>query len=181
MPESRPSVELSGRYVTLRSFTEQDLTDQYISWLNDPFVVRWSNQRFVRHDRASCQRFLNSFARGPNKFFSIRESASGLALGTATAYLSPHHGTADAGILLGERGFWGKGLGQDAWNTLIGWLSARPDLRKLTAGTLACNRPMVRLMERSGMTLEAVRRRHEVVDGREVDILLYAKFLRDAA
>lgn len=181
MHASHLHIELAGRRVTLRSFEPTDLTAQYIAWLNDPQVVRWSNQRFARHDRASCERFLGSFDHGPNHFLSIRESASGLALGTATAYVSPHHGTADAGILLGERSFWGKGLGQDAWDTLIGWLSAQPTLRKISAGTLACNLPMLRLMERSGMALEGIRRRQEIVEGREEDILLYAKFPRDAA
>lgn len=181
MPTSDAFVELAGQRVVLRTFVTADLTDQYISWLNDPQTMRWSNQRFRHHDRASCELFLAHFAQGPSHFLSIRESMTGFALGTATAYVSLPHGTADAGILLGERSFWGLGYGQDAWNTLLEWLSAQPKIRKITAGTLACNKPMVRLIEKSGMQLEGTRRSQEIVEGNEEDILLYARFRRDTA
>ena len=46
----------------------------------------------------------------------------------------------------------------------------------MTAGTLACNLGMRRLMERSGMQLEAVRREQEIVEGRAEDLLYYARF-----
>ncbi|MCC6247256.1 MAG: hypothetical protein IT499_05810, partial [Rubrivivax sp.] len=36
---------LRGRRVRLRPFTAADITDAYIGWLNDPEVVRYSNQR----------------------------------------------------------------------------------------------------------------------------------------
>ena len=52
MPTSDAFVELSGQRVVLRTFVPADLTDQYISWLNDPQTMRWSNQRFLHHDRA---------------------------------------------------------------------------------------------------------------------------------
>jgi ribosomal-protein-alanine N-acetyltransferase len=52
-------------------------------------------------------------------------------------------------------------------------------MRKVTAGTLDCNGAMLRLMEKSGMHHEGSRRRQEIVDGREHDILYFARF-RDA-
>ena len=78
--------------------------------------------------------------------------------------------------MIGDKTVWGLGYGQDAWNTLAKWLLARGDIRKLTAGTLACNYGMIKVMERSGMTLEAVRKAQEIVEGHPVDILYYAKF-----
>ena len=49
-------------------------------------------------------------------------------------------------------------------------------LRKVTAGTMACNLGMVKLMEKCGMTLEATRKAHEMLDGQAVDLLYFAKF-----
>lgn len=167
---------LQGRQVALAPFTAEDITARYISWLNDPRVVRFSNQRFRRHDRASCESYLASFAGTANRFFSIRRLSSGEAIGTATAYVSQHHATVDAGILIGDPSVWGRGLGQDAWDTLTSWCMAQPGMRKLTAGTLDCNTGMIRLMERSGMELEAVRRAQELVDGQPHDLLYYARF-----
>lgn len=168
--------ELAGERVILCPFRSADVTEAYIGWLNDPEVTRYSNQRFRAHDRASCEAYLASFDGGDNLFVSIRDRASGAAIGTMTAYRNPHHGTCDVGIMIGERAKWGGGYGQEAWNLLVSWLLVEGGVRKLTAGCLAPNRGMVKLMERSGMHREAVRERQEIVDGKPEDIVLYARF-----
>jgi RimJ/RimL family protein N-acetyltransferase len=173
------ALPLHGDLVDLCLFRDVDITEVYLSWLNDPEVTRFSNQRFRRHDRACCERYLASFQGSDNLLLSIRRRDSGQAIGTMTLYYSPHHGTADVGILIGERTMWGNGYGQDAWNTVIQWLVAHESVRKITAGTLACNHGMVRVMERSGMALEAIRKNQEIVAGEAVDILYYAKFHAD--
>lgn len=160
----------------LRPFTEADITDQYICWLNDPSVVQFSNQRFVSHDHASSLRYLRSFAGTDNLFLVVLRTDTDQPIGTLTAYISRHHGTADVGILIGDTTVWGRGYGQDAWNTLTDWLIGHTQIRKLTAGTLACNRGMLRLMERSGMTLEAVRKAQEIIKGHPEDVMYFAKF-----
>ncbi|WP_439567624.1 GNAT family N-acetyltransferase [Sphingopyxis sp.] len=167
---------LEGRLVWLRPFGPDDITDDYIGWLNDPRVVRFSNQRFRAHDRASCEAYLASFAGTPNFFVSVHERAGDRAIGTMTAYVNPRHQTVDVGIMIGEPDRWGGGYGQDAWSTLTDWLIAQPEVRKLTAGTLACNQAMVRLMERSHMRHEATRKAQELVDGAPQDIVYYARF-----
>lgn len=167
---------LRGENVLLKTFTISDITETYVSWLNDPNVVMFSNQRFLKHDRSSCLRYQASFDRTGNLFMGIYSLLHGRLIGTLTAYVAGCHGTVDVGILIGDRSVWGMGLGQDAWNTMTNWLLARKDIRKLTAGTLACNFSMIKLMERSGMSLEAVRKAQEIVEGHPKDILYYAKF-----
>lgn len=167
---------LRGDKILLRPFTAFDIDDAYIGWLNDPDVVRFSNQRFLRHDRESCLHYLASFEGTANLFMSACRLTDDRPIGTLTAYVSGHHGTVDVGIMIGDKSVWGVGYGQDAWDTLANWLLGREDIRKLTAGTLACNYGMIKLMERSGMRLEAVRKAQEIVEGRPVDILYYAKF-----
>jgi len=167
---------LRGGLVLLRPFNEADIDARYIGWLNDPDVVRFSNQRFKTHDQASSSRYFASFEGTDNLFISIRDISSDAPLGTMTAYISRHHGTVDVGIMIGEKCVWGSGYGQDAWNTLAKWLFRRGDIRKLTAGTMRNNQGMIKLMERSGMHLEATRRKQELLGTEAVDILYYAKF-----
>ncbi len=166
---------LSDGKVTLRAFTQADIAPAYLGWLNDPEVTRFSSQRFRQHTPESCEQYLASFAGTPNLFLSIRDAADDIPIGTMTAYRNPHHGLADIGIMVGERSRWGGGYGQAAWDLLSDWLLAN-GTRKLTGGTLAGNRGMVRIFERSGMHLEATRKDHEIVDGAPMDIVLYARF-----
>ena len=91
-----------------------------------------------------------------------------------TAYISEHHQTADIGILLGNRDYWGKGIGFDAWATLVKWASA--NFRKVSAGAVAVNKPMIALMEKSGMEFEGLKKHHEIVNDCPTDVLFYGKF-----
>lgn len=169
-------MRLEGRLVELRPFGATDITPAYVGWLNDPEVVRFSNQRFTVHTARSCGNYLAGFAGSPNHFLAIVRRDSGETIGTMTAYISPPHGTADMGILVGDKLVWGGGFGLDAWCTLLGWLLAEAGLRKVTAGTLACNEPMLRLVRKSGMYQEATRAAQEIVGGAEQDILYFARF-----
>jgi RimJ/RimL family protein N-acetyltransferase len=183
MPATPLPALLQGPRVRLRPFTAADITEAYIGWLNDPEVVRYSNQRFVHHTRQSCERYFAGFEGSANLFVSLRVAASGgapdgaeHAVGTLTAYRCLPHGTADVGILLGERAVWGQGIGLEAWKLFTDWLLATPGLRKVTAGTLSVNRSMLAVAELSGMRREAVRRCQEMVEGQPADILYFARF-----
>ena len=167
---------LHGKKVSLRPFVEGDIQESYLDWLNDAMVVQFSNQRFIHHDYENASRYLASFEGTKNIFMSVRLLSSDQPIGTMTAYLSPHHGTVDVGIMLGDKTCWGRGYGQDAWNTMTDCLLQQQGIRKLTAGTSARNRGMLCLMERSGMELECRRREHEIVDGIPTDVLYFAKF-----
>lgn len=175
-PKLFPESGLAGESVLLKRFEAADISPEYLAWLNDPQVVRFSNQRFCRHDESSAISYLASFEGGNNLFLGIRRKNDSRLVGTLTAYISVNHETADVGILIGDPSVWGSGVGSDAWSTLQNWLFSVLNIRKLTAGTMACNIGMLRIFERSGMHLEATRKDQELIEGRAIDILYYAKF-----
>ena len=174
-----PADGLAGQRVHLRRFLVSDITPRYLGWLHDAETMRFSNQRFRRHDGHSARAHLESFVGSPNLFLAICDRASGESLGTMTAYASVPHATVDVGILVGERARWGQGLGSEAWCLLFDWLLGEAGVRKLTAGCAAGNHGMLRLMDAAGMQHEATRRAQEIIDGEPHDLVYYARF-RDA-
>jgi RimJ/RimL family protein N-acetyltransferase len=165
----------------LRPFEAADINTTYLSWLNDPQVTRFSNQRFSRHSVEDCEAYLASFAGSSNSFLLIEQLEDQRPIGTATAYRSVQHGTADIGLMVGERHCWGQGYGREAWKAVLEALLAEKGIRKVTGGTARINKAMVQIMEQSGMQLEAVRARHELIEGQPVDILYYARFAEKTA
>ena len=133
------SMQLTSARLVLAPFTAGDISPLYVGWLNDPEVVRYSNQRFRRHDLESSEAYLRSFAGGPNQFWSIRLAADRSMIGTMTAYIAPQHGTADMGLLVGQRSVWGQGYGYEAWQRLMDHLLGEQALRKITAGAASGN------------------------------------------
>ncbi len=170
---------LAGERVLVRPFTFGDISEAYLGWLRDPAVVRFSSQRLRIHTLESCQAYLASFSESTNHFLAICDRTSGSMLGTLTVYRSVPHGTADIGIMVGERQTWGKGIGAEAFCLVLSALKASGAIRKVTAGTLAVNQGMVRIMEKAGMRHEATRHAQEMLDGTPVDVVYYATFSHD--
>ena len=167
-----------GDLVLLRPFTAGDISEAYLGWLRDPEVVRFSNQRFHDHTLETCQTYLASFESSANNFLAICDRQSGTMLGTLTVYRSLPHGTADIGMMVGARQAWGKGIGFEAFCLVLSALKAG-GVRKVSAGTLAVNRGMLRIMEKAGMYHDATRRAQELLDGEPIDVVYYAAFPND--
>jgi len=168
--------KLEGSLVELSLFTQSDITQEYISWLNDFNVVKFSNQRFIKHDFDSCQNYLSTFENNDNLFILIRTKKDKKAIGTMTAYYNKQHRVVDFGILIGDISEWGNGYGQDAWNSLISWANEVNNIRKITAGTVSTNFGMLKIIKKSGMILEATKKRHEIVENKEVDVHYFCMF-----
>ncbi len=165
----------------IRPFEAVDINENYLTWLNDPEVTRYSNQRFREHTAESCEAYLASFVKSNNSFLLIEQRKHKRPIGTATVYRNIPHGTADIGLMVGERHCWGQGYGQEAWQALLQALFKEAGMRKVTGGTARPNHAMLRIMEQSGMKLEAVRLRQELIEGQPVDILYYSCFAEPTA
>lgn len=153
-------------------FEEAHLTPRYVGWLNDPDVVRYSEQRHHTHTLASCHDYQQSFNNTPHQFWAIVAHDPNIGhIGNINAYVDIENGTADVGILIGERAVWGQGYGSEAWQAVCCHLLQDCGLRKVTAGTLSVNHGMVNVMRRAGMTEETQNRRQLMFEGWLTDVV----------
>lgn len=166
---------LIGKRLNLNLFKSEDISQAYLCWLNDRFLMRYSNQRFLTHTFESCLAYQKSFENSENLFLAIKVNECNDLIGTMTAYVSPHHQTVDLGLMIGNEKFLGKGYGLEAWRLLSEAL-LNNGCRKITAGAAIVNYSMIEIMKKSGMNLESIRSRQELINGEEVDICYYAKF-----
>jgi RimJ/RimL family protein N-acetyltransferase len=170
---------LTTQRCRIEPFTRARLSERYVGWLNDPDVVRFSEQRHRRHTLISCEQYANSFADSPHYFWAIIANDDALGhIGNINAYVDEPNGTADVGILIGEKSVWGKGYGAEAWSAVCRFLLADRRLRKVTAGTTANNLGMLGIMKRCGMQEDGRRRKQIVIEGQSVD-LVYGAIFRD--
>lgn len=169
--------QLETARCVLEPFSERHLTDRYVSWLNDPDVVRYSEQRHKRHDLTSCKAYMESFAGSPHYFIAIAAKDPSLGhIGNINVYVDENNGTADIGILLGHKKIWGCGYGAEAWEAVCRYLLLDRKFRKVTAGTSANNEGMRGIMRRCSMLDDGKRQRQLVIDGQEIDVVYGALF-----
>lgn len=167
--------KLETQRLIFNPFDPKHLTTRYVSWLNDPRVVRFSELRHSQHTLESCRTYHASFARSPHHFWAI-SLKNGLHIGNITAHVDVNNCLADIGILIGDVTQWGKGYGYESWQRICDFLLKELSLRKVTGGTLSINAPMIQIMKRSGMIEDGRRNSHYIVDGDIVDMNYYCLF-----
>ena len=157
----------------LDKFTEKYVTQKYVGWLNDPVLMKYSEQRHYSHDINSCIRYVNSFKETNNLLYAVVDSNTHQHVGNINAYIDSFNQTADVGVLIGVGG---HGYGLSAWNQMLDRLfSANLSIRKVTAGTMSENKGMLRIFEKSGMSYEYTKIRHFCFKQRLVDMKVYFK------
>ena len=170
------SLQIETERLLIQPFTEAFLTPRYLGWLNDRDLVRYSEQRHREHTLESCRAYMESFEGTPHYFWALLLKKNGRHIGNLNAYVDPHNGVTDMGILIGAPEAAGQGLGKEAWAGAADYLFYEVGIRKLSAGCLSCNRAMMRLAQSVGMREDGRRQRHYLVDGEETDIVYWSVF-----
>ncbi len=173
--------KLETKRLIIKSFTEEYLSEHYVRWLNDKNTMQYSDQRFIIHTLESCRNYWESFKDSNNEFWAIlkKNGKDFQHIGNITTYADDLHKVVDISIMIGEKSARGKGLGLEAWLGMCQYLQNIKNVRKITAGTLEVNKPMLKLMEKSGMIEDGRRKHHCLYEGKEVDLIHSALFRKD--
>ncbi len=172
--------DIRTRRLLIKPFNERHLTKRYVGWLNNSELMRYSEQRHKRHTVETCRSYWQSFEETPNYFWAIEDVENGLGhIGNINAHIDINNSLADVGILIGEKEAEKKRYGTEAWIGVCNFLFQEAGIRKLTAGTLSVNLPMLKLMRYVGMIDDGVRKQHHIWEGQEVDIVHKAVFKED--
>jgi ribosomal-protein-alanine N-acetyltransferase len=149
----------SGTRVGLREIAAADVTERYVGWLNDPVTAQFLESRFALHTIESVGDFVAQQLADPAVLMlAIVELDGGAHVGNIkVGPLSPHHGTADVGLLIGERAVWGRGYGTEAIRLATQLGFERLGARKLTASCYSDNAGSAAAFRRAGWTDEGVR------------------------
>jgi len=166
--------EIHTERLILRIFTLEYLTNKYVDWLNDSEVVKYSEQRHKLHTLSTCREYYESFKNQSNLFLVILIKDNLEHVGNITVLIDKNNLVADVAILIGEKTVWGEGYGKEAFVGIMNYLLQNSVVRKVTAGTMSINKPMLAIMHSSGMVADGVRRGQFIVDGKEVDMVMTA-------
>ncbi len=170
-------VSLQTERIDIVPFSNNHITESYLSWLNDKSLMKYSEQRYYLHTKASSENYLSSFSGSPNYFWALLDRQnSGALIGSMTAYIDENNNIADIGIMLGSKRRRRSGMAFEAWCTVQQWLLNDLGIRKVTAGTLAVNKAMIAIMKKSGMIGDGVRKSHYINEGIAVDVIYMALF-----
>jgi len=148
-------VEMNSERLLLRELTEDDVTDRYLGWLRDgdamKFITAASRTKGMQDLKEYvCQRI----GRDDVLFLGIFDKESGLHIGNIKYEpVDPAEGYAVMGILIGDPGCRGKGVGTDALVTSAKWLKEHRGIRQIVLGVYEDNVAGVKSYEKAGFVV----------------------------
>ena len=109
----------------------------------------------------------------------IVESLEGVPIGIAGLIdIDRKNKTAQCYCVIGEKSFWGKGLGTEIHSVLFQWGFKKFDFQKIWAHIRTNNPAIFRVVEKLGFQIEGTLRQDTIVDGKRID-LYYIGLLQD--
>tara|TARA_B100001250_G_C19808350_1_gene794507 strand:- start:2809 stop:3309 length:501 start_codon:yes stop_codon:yes gene_type:complete len=162
--------------IELKTFNSSFITEEYVNWLNNPELMKYSENRHKKHTFKSCREYYKTFHNSTNLLYAIIDSDFNKHVGNINAYIDIDNGIADIGILVGKTK---KGYGYLAWVKMIEILFKKKNIRKITAGTMSGNIPMLKIFEKSGMVYEYTKKNQFIFCSEFMDLVGYCIFKED--
>jgi RimJ/RimL family protein N-acetyltransferase len=177
MKANHPASVSHGK-VVLRSITLEHVSDIYLSWLNDPKVTQGIITKVNQYNRDNLREYIEKAIKDESTYmFAIHDIMTELHIGNIKLYdIHLENKTCGLGLMIGDKSFWGRGVGADACNALADFAFETLKLRKIWL-TAFCNNPAaVALYQKVGFEIEGTLKQHVFVDGVYIDEYFMALF-----
>jgi RimJ/RimL family protein N-acetyltransferase len=151
-------IRIEGNRIYLRNLAETDATQEYCDWLNDPEV-----NRYLETKKASVEelkQYIIDKNNSQNCLFLGIFLKDGKHIGNLK--LEPidfknEKGT--LGILIGDKEYWGKGLGTEAVKLLVSWAFNNLKLEEVNLGVISENKAAIRVYEKAGFLIDKIEKK----------------------
>jgi [ribosomal protein S5]-alanine N-acetyltransferase len=157
---------LKNNSIYLRPFLKSDINQNYLQWLNDPEVNRYSLRRFHPYTDIDAYKYIERLNQN-EKIFSIFVN-NGVHVGNIKyGPIDWPNKNCEISILIGEKDYWNKGIASEAIYAVSKHLLFNLDMHRIGADT--CNPAFVKMVENLGWSKEGVMRERMYIDNKRMD------------
>ena len=170
-----------GESVDLRPLALSDVNERYVNWLNDAEVCKYNSHHVHPYTIELATEYVKKIrSERRDLVLAIVAKDTGKHIGNISLQnINPIDQSAEYAIVLGDRDYWGKGVGKEA-----SWLIIRHgfdalNLHRIYCGTSTENVPMQKLAAKLGFIQEGVRKEAMYKNGAFTDVIEYGLLRRD--
>jgi len=160
-----------GSRIYLRPLERDDLSEKYLGWLNDLEISRYLESGIFPYTRDELEKFYEQATTSLDQvILAIVDKERDQHIGNVK--LGPInwvHRKATFGILLGEKEFWGKGIGTEATRLMVEYGFFRLNLRRIELGVYAEHEAAMHSYEKVGFRVEGRFRESSFHEGQYKD------------
>ena len=171
-------VSLETENYRLRSLTEEDANERYLSWLNDTEVTRYLEVRFQNTSIESIRDYIKSHDNSSSFLLGVFDKMDGAHIGNFSIRCEVNHDVATVGVMIGNRDYWGQNVVLESRQAVVDFLFDKAGMAKVHGACYANNLPAIFNYKAQNYRNEGTLRSHRVSEGKRVDVVLFA-MLRD--
>jgi len=169
------NLKIKGESVYLKNLREKDATEDYCRWLNDPGVNKYLETRKVTIE--GLKKYIKEKNTADNcLFLCILDRESGKHIGNIK--LEPidfESKKAVLGILIGDKNYWGKGIGTEATKLLVDYAFNNLNIKEVNLGVISENKAAIRVYEKAGFKTTKIEKDAIDHDGKKYDKIIMSK------
>lgn len=161
----------------LKIIEETDVGENYLNWMNDYEIVKYTESRFFPHSISSLNEYVKNVNNQSNVMFAIIDKKTNNHIGNIKlGNINQFHKFADIGIIIGQKEFWNKGIGSKAIYLVVNYAFSRLNLRKVFAGIYENNIGSIKAFEKCGFKKSFVEKDKYFFEGEYIDAIIYEKY-----
>ncbi len=154
----------------LKLLSENDVAENYLSWMQDPEVVQYLECRWCAHTMESLREYVKNVCLSPNDFaFAIFINNETHIGNVKIGNINWMHRFAEIGLLIGERSFRGRGLGTEVIRRATEYAFKELNINKLVAGIYSPNVASYKAFSKAGYREVGILKNHRFYKGDFVD------------
>lgn len=151
-------MKLSNKLVKLRPIRISD-AERYVKWFSDQEVNKFVGQQTISLKQERVY-ILKSKTRKAAKVFAI-ETAAGIHIGSIGLHrIDNKNRSAEYGIIIGDKKFWGKGYGRAASDLILAYGFKSLKLNRIWLNVYKFNKRGIQLYRKLGFKREGVQREY---------------------
>ena len=166
------AVFLKGVLAVLSPMSREDYQVHYQRWINDREVVRYLVRGTQPMSVESMGRLYDAMEANPGEFeLCVRDAKSGAPIGiTGLHSIQAAARSAEFRVLLGEKDFWGRGIGREVLQLMVAYGMEMLNLNKVWLGVSTENQRALRSYLNCGFIEEGTLRQEVFRNGRYYDV-----------
>lgn len=162
---------LAGKLIYLRAIELSDVNENYLKWLNEPDVTTGLASGTFPSTLAALHRFVEQKSTDKNTvMLAICDAVTNKHIGNIKLdnfdWVSR---TCELGVLIGEKEYWGKGIGSEVCKLTIRYAFQQLNIRKILLCVYANNPGAIKVYKKLGFVNEGTLREHIWSNGSYID------------
>jgi RimJ/RimL family protein N-acetyltransferase len=162
---------IEGNTVYLRAIEISDANERYLSWLNDEEVTKGLASGLYPSTLDDLKKFIQQITSSRNAvMFAICDKENEQHIGNIKLdNFDWVNRTCELGLLLGDRSYWGKGIGTQVMQLTLRYAFDQLNMRKVILAVYANNPGAIKLYEKVGFKTEGCLRAQIFSKGEYID------------